>query len=175
MTPWRAQVTAPDTVVTPLAGAVALATGIATDNLVLVVIWLAFVLLDFFSAGVRVFLDDAQDWRGRVAVQGIARKAAYFTFALVAGLFDIAAGQLVSGAVADLGLLTKAVLALLIGVESGSVLRNLQVATGEWRIVQLLMRARDVLRDPEKARHGDRWYDRAEPPEPPPPPREVEP
>lgn len=165
MSPWRH---AAITDVPPAAGALAAAVGIATNNLVLVIIWVAFVMLDFFSAGVRVFLDDAQDWRGGVAVQGMAKKAAYFSFALVAGLLDIAAGQLVSGAVADLGLLTKATLALLIGVESGSVLRNLQAATGEWRIVQMLMRARDVLKDPDKARHGDRWYDHAEPPPPPP-------
>lgn len=167
MAAWR-QAVSTDVSVSPAAGVLAAAVGIATDNAVLVAIWIAFVMLDFFSAGVRVFLDDAHQWRGGVAIQGMAKKAAYFALALVAGLLDLAAGELVGPSVAELGLLTKATLALLIGVESGSVLRNLQAVTGEWRIVQMLMRARDVLNDPEAAKKRDRWYDDGPPtgPEP---------
>lgn len=145
----------------------AAAVGIATDNLVLVAIWIAFVLLDFFSAGIRVFRDGEEYWSGAVALAGMGKKAAYFCFALVAGLLDLAAGQIVSPGIAELGLLTKATLALLIGIESGSVLRNLQIVTGEWRLYKFLMRARDAFNNPEAAARKDRWYDTDD--EPPPP------
>lgn len=145
-----------------------MATGIFTGNLVLFLIWLGFVFLDFGSAAIRVFVDDAEEWSGAAALKGAAKKGAYLGSALVAAGFEFAAGVLIAPEIASMGLLTKAMFAMLIVVEGLSAARNFMAAHGDWQVYQLLVRAGDVLRDPDKARHGDRWYDHADPPESPP-------
>lgn len=127
------------------------------SNMALVMVWAAFVVLDFASAGLRVFLDDSQQWSGRRALKGAAKKAGYFLSANVAALLDILANILISPGIMAVSPTTKAMLILLIGIETGSVARNLLAVTGEWRIYQLMMRARDQMRS-GGAPHR-RWYD----------------
>lgn len=155
----------PDSIAPSLGGAVAMATGIVMGNLVLFLIWLGLVFLDFASAGLRVFMDEDEDWKGTIALKGAAKKGAYLGSAMVAAGFDLAAGELIAPEIASMGLLTKAMFAMLIVIEGLSAARNFLVVNGEWRLYQILVRAGDVLRDPGKARHGNRWYDNAEPPD----------